>query len=259
VRHREESPVSGTAVVLIIVVLLVLVVLGIVLSRRRRSTQLQEHFGPEYERSVAATGDRRSAEAELAERRQRREEFDVRDLIRRSVTGSAGRGTRSSAASSTTRGSRCSPRTCSSPRSCALAATRSTTTSTGAPTTSRSTTRGSCSTTARRGRCATRAARSTPSASARPVTSYRSLIDALLGDSDTADTAGDATSAHDTRRTAAEHADARRDNQLDGDATDRVDGTSAGRHALRHDESGAAGPDDNRGPRSPRTEEEHTR
>ena len=90
------------------------------------------------------------------------------------------------------------------------------------------------------------------------VTSYRSLIDALLGDSDTADTAGDATSAHDTRRTA-EHAAARRDNQLDGDATDRVDGTSAGRHALRHDESGAAGPDDTRGARRPRTEEEHTR
>ena len=82
------------------------------------------------------------------------------------------------------------------------------------------------------------------------VTSYRSLIDALLGDSDTADTAGDATSAHDTRRTA-EHAAARRDNQLDGDATDRVDGTSAGRHALRNDEPGAAGPDDPGGPGAP--------
>ena len=94
------------------------------------------------------------------------------------------------------------------------------------------------------------------------VTSYRSLIDALLGDSDTADTAGSATSAHDARRTDAEHADARRevrhDSQLDGDATDRVDGTSAGRHALRHDGSRAAGPDDTRGARSPRTEE-HTR
>src|SRR4051794_20772923 len=55
--------------------------LGVVLSRRKRSTQLQEHFGPEYERSVAAAdGDRRAAEAALAERRQRREEFDVRDL-----------------------------------------------------------------------------------------------------------------------------------------------------------------------------------
>ena len=71
---------NGTVVVLIILVLLVVVVLGVVLSRRRRSSQLQEHFGPEYERSVSATGDRRAAEAELAERRQRREEFDVRDL-----------------------------------------------------------------------------------------------------------------------------------------------------------------------------------
>jgi hypothetical protein len=77
----EESPVSSTAVVVIIVILLVAVVLGVVLARRRRSAQLQEHFGPEYERSVsAASGDRRAAEAQLLERRQRREEFDVRDL-----------------------------------------------------------------------------------------------------------------------------------------------------------------------------------
>jgi hypothetical protein len=68
-------------VVVIVLVLLVAVVLGVVLARRRRSAQLQEHFGPEYERSVsAASGDRRAAEAALAERRQRREEFDVRDL-----------------------------------------------------------------------------------------------------------------------------------------------------------------------------------
>jgi hypothetical protein len=72
--------VSTTAVVIIILVLLVLIALGVVLSRRRRSASLQEHFGPEYERSVTATGDRRTAEAELAERRQRREQFDVRDL-----------------------------------------------------------------------------------------------------------------------------------------------------------------------------------
>jgi hypothetical protein len=72
--------VSGTAVVLIILVLLVLVVLGVVLSRRSRSSQLKRHFGPEYERAVAATGDPKAAEAELAERRQRREQFDVRDL-----------------------------------------------------------------------------------------------------------------------------------------------------------------------------------
>jgi hypothetical protein len=59
---------------------LVAVILGVVLGRRRRSASLQQHFGPEYERSVSASGDRRAAEAELTERRQRREEFDVRDL-----------------------------------------------------------------------------------------------------------------------------------------------------------------------------------
>jgi hypothetical protein len=73
--------VSTTAVIVIVVILIVVVVVGAVLAQRRRSTQLQEHFGPEYERSVsAASGDRRAAEAELLERRQRREEFDVRDL-----------------------------------------------------------------------------------------------------------------------------------------------------------------------------------
>jgi hypothetical protein len=72
----------NTAVVVIIVlVLLVAVVLGVVASRRKRSAQLREHFGPEYERTVSTTsGDRRAAEAELTERRHRREEFDIRDL-----------------------------------------------------------------------------------------------------------------------------------------------------------------------------------
>jgi hypothetical protein len=72
--------VSTTAIVVIVLVVLVVVVLGVVLGRRRRSASLQQHFGPEYERSVSASGDRRAAEAELSERRQRREEFDVRDL-----------------------------------------------------------------------------------------------------------------------------------------------------------------------------------
>jgi hypothetical protein len=72
---------SSTAVIVIVLILLVAVVLGVVLARRRRSTQLQERFGPEYERSVsAASGDRRAAEAALAERQQRREQFDIRDL-----------------------------------------------------------------------------------------------------------------------------------------------------------------------------------
>lgn len=256
---------SGTAVVLIIVVLLVLVVLGIVVSRRRRSTQLQEHFGPEYERSVAATGDRRSAEAELAERRQRREEFDVRDLnpeerdrfrgswneIQRGFVDDPGQSLRSAdllvAEIMRARGypvdddfdRRADDLSVDHPRVVQhYREARQVRDASGEVDTERRRT---------------------------AVTSYRSLIDALLGEGDTADTAhtaGDTTSAHDTRRTEAEHTDVRRevrqDGRLDGDATDRVDGTSDGRHALRHDESGAAGPDDTRGARSPRTEE-HTR
>ena len=72
---------SSTAIVVIVVILLIVAVLGFVATRRRRSSQLQEHFGPEYERSVsAASGDRKAAEAALTERQQRRQEFDVRDL-----------------------------------------------------------------------------------------------------------------------------------------------------------------------------------
>jgi FtsZ-interacting cell division protein ZipA len=255
VRHREESPVSSTAVVLIIVVLLVLVVLGIVVSRRRRSTQLQEHFGPEYERSVAATGDRRSAEAELAERRQRREEFDVRDLnpeerdrfrgswneIQRGFVDDPRQSLKSAdllvAEIMRARGypvdddfdRRADDLSVDHPRVVQhYREARQVRDANGEVDTERQRT---------------------------AVTSYRSLVDALLGDDDSA---SPADAAHDTRHTEAEHADDRRDTQLRGDATDRTDGTSAGRHALHNDEPGAAGPDDPRGARSPRTEE-HTR
>jgi hypothetical protein len=72
--------VSTTVIVLIVVVVLLAVALGVVLLRRGRSNRLQEHFGPEYERRVAEVGDRRTAEAELTERRRRREELDIREL-----------------------------------------------------------------------------------------------------------------------------------------------------------------------------------
>ena len=72
---------NTTVVVVIVLILLAAALLGVVLARRRRSTQLQERFGPEYERSVsAASGDRKAAEAALVERQQRRETFAVRDL-----------------------------------------------------------------------------------------------------------------------------------------------------------------------------------
>jgi hypothetical protein len=75
--------VEPTVIVLIVVIVLLVLALaaaGVLLSRRRRSERLQDHYGPEYERSLHETGDRRSAEAQLTEREQRHRELDVRDL-----------------------------------------------------------------------------------------------------------------------------------------------------------------------------------
>src|ERR671937_1336247 len=60
------------------VVVLALVVWSAVRTRRTRT--LREGFGPEYDRTVADAPSKREAEAELAERRKRREELDIRPL-----------------------------------------------------------------------------------------------------------------------------------------------------------------------------------
>ena len=56
--------------VLVIVVVVLLVVVGVLLYRQRRSAQLREGFGPEYDRVVDERGDQRAAETELLERRE---------------------------------------------------------------------------------------------------------------------------------------------------------------------------------------------
>jgi hypothetical protein len=66
--------------VLLAILVIALIVAGIVIVRQRQSQQLQEGFGPEYRRTVEERGDRREAEAELQERRERREELDIRPL-----------------------------------------------------------------------------------------------------------------------------------------------------------------------------------
>jgi len=75
--------VNSTVIVLIIIVVLLVIALGVagaMLARRRRSEHLQEHYGPEYERTVVQTGDRRQAEAELTEREKRVHGLEIRDL-----------------------------------------------------------------------------------------------------------------------------------------------------------------------------------
>ena len=67
----------------IVIVAAAIVVLALVawsVARSRRRAQLQEGFGPEYERTVEEAGSRRQAETELEERQRRREQLEIRPL-----------------------------------------------------------------------------------------------------------------------------------------------------------------------------------
>ena len=65
------------ALVLIAITGLLVIVLG---GRRRRTSRLQEQFGPEYARTVAETGEQRAAEKELIARTRNRDKLDIRPL-----------------------------------------------------------------------------------------------------------------------------------------------------------------------------------
>jgi hypothetical protein len=67
-------------IVVAIIIVVALVVAAIFWSRRRRSEHLRDRFGPEYDRTVDAKGDRAKAEAELAQREKRVEKLDIRPL-----------------------------------------------------------------------------------------------------------------------------------------------------------------------------------
>jgi hypothetical protein len=78
----------------VVIVLVALVLLGVVLwlaMMRRRSEQLREVYGPEYDRTVEESEDQRAAESELLERQKRVEEFDIRPLDPAERTRFAGR------------------------------------------------------------------------------------------------------------------------------------------------------------------------
>lgn len=71
----------GTVITIIVIVLVALAAAAALFAyQRRKSGQLQERFGPEYERTIEQAGDRRTAERDLRQREQRRAELDVRPL-----------------------------------------------------------------------------------------------------------------------------------------------------------------------------------
>ena len=67
-------------VILAIVVVLALAALAVMWLRQRRTKQLQQRFGPEYERTIERAGDAGGAETELRRREKRRERLEIRPL-----------------------------------------------------------------------------------------------------------------------------------------------------------------------------------
>jgi hypothetical protein len=73
----EETMETVAVVIIVIVVVVAVAVAAAALYRRRRSDQLRQKFGPEYERAVEGTSDRREAEKDLREREKHRSGFEV--------------------------------------------------------------------------------------------------------------------------------------------------------------------------------------
>jgi hypothetical protein len=68
--------------ILVLFILAVVVAIAWVWMRQRRTHELQERFGPEYEEAIDRAGSRREAESELKERRKRVEKLNIVDVPR---------------------------------------------------------------------------------------------------------------------------------------------------------------------------------
>jgi hypothetical protein len=81
--HRLQagrSEMNTTSIVLIIAVLIVIGLISMVVARRERTKKLEEHFGPEYERTISVVGDQSQAEKELEERIAHKKSLNIRPL-----------------------------------------------------------------------------------------------------------------------------------------------------------------------------------
>ena len=66
-----------------IIIAVVVLVVGAIIAfyfQRRRTEKLRSRFGPEYERSIAESGDRRRAEDQLEKRAERVQKYHLRPL-----------------------------------------------------------------------------------------------------------------------------------------------------------------------------------
>src|SRR5687767_6712364 len=73
----------STTTLILISVFIGIAILGfaaLILIQKRRTQRLRTRFGPEYNRALQDSGDRRQAEASLEERKKRVERFKLRPL-----------------------------------------------------------------------------------------------------------------------------------------------------------------------------------
>lgn len=66
--------------ILIAIAAVAVVALIVMAVRQRRATALRQRFGPEYDRAVEASDDRRAAEAELREREKQHAVLDIKPV-----------------------------------------------------------------------------------------------------------------------------------------------------------------------------------
>ena len=67
-------------IIVVAFVVIVGVILGLIFARSNRSKQLQEKFGPEYDRAVETMGGEKKAQTELNERQKHVKTLDIRPL-----------------------------------------------------------------------------------------------------------------------------------------------------------------------------------
>jgi FtsZ-interacting cell division protein ZipA len=74
---------NTTLVIVIVIVVVIVLAAGasaLFIARNKRTQRLREQFGPEYDRSIEQGGTRRDAESELRAREKRHQELELREL-----------------------------------------------------------------------------------------------------------------------------------------------------------------------------------
>ena len=71
---------TGVWIAIAVIVIIVVAVVAWALARRRRSEQLRQRFGPEYDRAVQQYGQKSNAEAVLEARQSRAEHLHLRPV-----------------------------------------------------------------------------------------------------------------------------------------------------------------------------------